>query len=252
MLKKSKQRHYLAKRDKQWQQELKAFGASHDEESIHRLRVAIKKMKAFARFSKACSGKNAVKDLNLLKKMFRQAGTIRDAGNHLHLLEHFHPAPEFYKQEQEQLQSAATETFIGHIRQYRKQGNKARRRLLADVHAIRLDCVRDWYAAQLIAISVLLTASGDRLHKARKQIKDLLYVMGLLPSRLVTELRLNRDYLDQLQEAIGQWHDAWIVVGAWAGKDLSGSQAMLKECREKEAAVRALAGEFYLRAHLDE
>jgi CHAD domain-containing protein len=252
MLKKSKQRHYLAKRDKQWQQELKAFGASRDEEAIHRLRVAIKKMKAFARFSKACSGKIAAGDVNLLKKMFRQAGAIRDAGNHLHLLEHFHPAPEFYLQEQEQLQSAATQAFIGRIRQYRKQGKKARRRLIADIHAIRLDCVRDWYAMQLIGISVLLTASGDQLHKARKQIKDLLYVLGLLPSRLVKELRLDEDYLDQLQEAIGSWHDAWIVAGAWVGRDLSGSQAILKECRDKEAAVRALAGEFYHRAHLDE
>jgi CHAD domain-containing protein len=252
MLKKSKQRHYLAKQDREWQQELSAFGASHDEDAIHRLRVTIKKMKAFARFSNACSGRDVIKDVNLLKKMYRQAGTIRDAGNHLQLLEKVHPAPEFYREEQEQLKSAAAETFIGHIRYYRKQGKKARRRLLADLHAIRLDCIRDWYATQLIGISVLLTASGDRLHKARKQIKDLLYVLHLLPSRLVKELRLNRDYLDQLQEAIGRWHDTWVVAGAWAGKDLSGSQAMIKECREKEAAVRALAGQFYHRAHLDE
>ncbi|HEX3933918.1 MAG TPA: CHAD domain-containing protein, partial [Puia sp.] len=116
MLKKSKQRHYLAKKDRQWQQELEAFGSSHAEEAIHRLRVTIKKMKAFARFSKACSGKNAVRDINPLKKMYRQAGAIRDAGNHLHLLEQVHPAPEFYRQEQEQLQTAAAESFIGHIR----------------------------------------------------------------------------------------------------------------------------------------
>ena len=252
MLKKSKQRHYLAKKDREWQQELDAFHASQDVESIHRLRVTIKKMKAFARFSKACSGRDTVGDIDLLKKMYRQAGVIRDAGNHLHLLEQVHPAPEFYRQEQEQLQSAATETFIGHIGQYRREGKKTHRRLVADIHAIRLDRIRDWYATQLIGISVLLTASGDSLHKARKQIKDLLYVLRLLPSRLVKELRLDEKYLDQLQEAIGQWHDAWIVVGAWAGKDLSGSQAMIKGCREKEAAVRVLAGEFFRRAHLDE
>jgi len=252
MLKKSKQRHYLAKKDREWQQELDAFHASQDEESIHRLRITIKKMKAFARFSKACSGKDTVGDIDLLKKMYRQAGVIRDAGNHLHLLEQVHPAPEFYRQEQQQLQSAATETFIGHIGQYRREGKKTHRRLVADIHTIRLDRIRDWYATELIGISVLLTASGDRLHKARKQIKDLLYVLRLLPSRLVKELRLDEKYLDQLQEAIGQWHDAWIVVGVWAGKDLSGSQAMIKECREKEAAVRVLAGEFFRRAHLDE
>jgi CHAD domain-containing protein len=174
MLKKSKQRHYLAKKDREWQRELDAFGALPNEESIHRLRVTIKKVKAFARFSKACSGKDTVGDINLLKKMYRQAGVIRDAGNHLHLLERFHAAPEFYRQEQEELQSAATETFIGHMGQYVSQGKKSHRRLLADIHGIRVDRIRDWYATQLIGISVLLTASGDRLHKARKQLKDLL------------------------------------------------------------------------------
>jgi len=83
MLKKSKQRQYLAKRDRQWQQELEAYADSRDPEAIHRLRVAVKKIKAFASFSKACSGKDTMKDVNLLKKMYRQAGVIRDAGNHL-------------------------------------------------------------------------------------------------------------------------------------------------------------------------
>ena len=250
MLTKRQQRKFLNKRKKQWQEQLTDFGSAQSSEALHQLRVTIKKIKAFARFSNATSGAKMVRDADLMKKMFRQAGIIRDAGNHLQLLEHFHPAPEEYKQEQQHIQSTAATTFLHHLKQYRREGRKAGRRLLTDIRKIPVQNIRDWYATQLIKISVLLTATGDQLHRARKLIKELLYVQSLLPQKITNELKLNKDYLDQLQDAIGQWHDAAIVADAWAGKDLGGSQAMIRECREKLAAVRSLAGEFYLRARL--
>ena len=251
MLKKNKQRRYLARKDKEWRQELEAYGDSRDPEAIHRLRVAVKKIKAFAEFSSACSGKDAMKDFNLLKKMYRQAGVIRDAGNHLHLLEQVHHAPEFLKQEQKQLQDEASSQFIASIDVYVKQGKKAARRMLTDVRAIRPGCIKDWYATELIKIAILLNASGDELHQARKEIKSLLYILSLLPSWLVNQLQMDRGYLQQLEAAIGEWHDAFIVTAAWTEKELTGAQAMVAECRAKESAVRALAGEFYHRVHAE-
>jgi CHAD domain-containing protein len=121
---------------------------------------------------------------------------------------------------------------------------------LNDLHSIHAGCIRNWYAQQLIRTGVLLTSSGDRLHKARRQIKELLYVHGLLPAGLARELDLDKEYLDRLQDAIGKWHDAAMVATSWAGKDLDGSQAMVRECREKEAAVRRMTEDFYLRTHL--
>lgn len=250
MLKKNRQQRYLAKKDKQWRRELKAFGETHDQEAIHRLRVNIKKIKAFARFSRDCSGRDTTKDLNLLNKMYRQAGIYRDAGNNLQFLQHVHPAPEFLKQEQEQLKQRASELLISKSKDYRKRGKKVTRRLLGHIRAIPVDRVKDWYGAELIKIGVLLNASGDELHQARKAIKSLLYVLDLLPSRIVKDLQLNRDYLDQLQESIGQWHDASIVTAVWNEKELVGAQALLNDCRDKELAVHTLAGDFYRRAHL--
>lgn len=252
MLKKSKQRRYLVKKDKQWQQELETFSDSRDPEAIHRLRVAVKKIKAVAYFSQACSGNNTKKDFRLLRKMYKQAGAIRDAGNHLELLERVHAAPEFFKQEQQELQAEAAQDFVNSIRTYRKKGKKAARRLLADIRSVRLDCIRDWYAAELIKVSILLNASGDDLHQARKELKTLLYVFKLLPSRIARALRLDGDYLDKLQNAIGDWHDAFVVAATLSGAALCGAQAMAVACREKETAVRMLAAEFYHRARLDD
>src|SRR5579872_4200632 len=236
MLKKRKQQQYFAKQKKQWQRELKTFGVSGDQESLHRLRVAVKKVRAFARLAAACGDKTLEKDSRRLRKMFRQAGVIRDAANHRQLLERFHPADPVYTEEQAQVETSTAETFKGRIGRYRKQGKKAARRLLTDVRTIRSSCVRDWYAVQLIETAMLLTASGDLLHMARKKIKDMLYVLKLLPQGLVREINLNTEYLGMLQKAIGEWHDAVIVVSGI--KDVPGKEAMIKECRDREAAVR--------------
>jgi CHAD domain-containing protein len=249
MLTKKSQKKYLSRKEKDWLVQLHVFGESGDPEALHQLRLDIKKVKAFVQMVKDCSGKRASKDVDLLKKMFRQAGKIRDANNHLQLLESFHSVAAEYKTEQAQLRTAAAAEFQQKAGEYRKKGKKAGRRLLADIHSIRTRCIKDWYAARLIRIGVLLTASGDQLHSARKRIKELLYVERLLPAALVKELRLNRDYLDKLQDAIGQWHDMAVIVGTYAGREGADSQAMVRECRKREDAVRGLAGDFYLRAH---
>ena len=249
MLSKKKQRKFLAKKNKEWLTYLQAYNDSRDPEALHQLRVALKKLKAVARFSNACCGGQVLKDFNGLKEMFKQAGIIRDAGNQLQLLEHFQITPQAYIHQQAQLQAIAIAEFTGQVKDYRRQGLRASERLLSHVRPISVDCIRDWYARQLISTGILLTASGDDLHEARKQIKDLLYILKLLPSEVVAQLRLDEDYLHQLQEAIGQWHDAVIIAAIWADKDLEGSQTMARVCREKEMAVQRLAENFYLRVH---
>jgi len=249
MLTKLRQRKFLGKKNLEWQQHLREFVDSRDPEALHQLRVTLKKVKALARFAKSCSGGDPLKDFNGLKKMFKQAGIIRDAGNHLQLLEQFHPAPQEYKAQQQQVQTTETEKFIRRAKKHRRKGKRAGRRLLAGLHSIPAACIHDWFAVQMVATGILLTASGDDLHKARKQIKDMLYIDKLLPAMVSETLCLDKEYLDKLQDAIGQWHDASIVVSSWAGKDLEASQAMLRDCREKEVTVRNLASEFYLRAH---
>lgn len=250
MLSKKRQKKYLSKKEKDWLIQLRAFGESSDPEALHRLRLDVKKVKAFVQMVKACSDKRVSKDFGLLKKMFRQAGKVREANNNLQLLEQFHSMPAAYKAEQGEIGASAAGEFKEHIGEYLKKGKKAGRRLLADVQAVRTSCIKDWYAGRLIRAGVLLTASGERLHEARKKIKELLYVLRLLPQSLVEELRLDKDYLNTLQELIGQWHDMAVIVSTYAGREGADSQAMVRECRDREAEVRELARDFYLRVHL--
>jgi CHAD domain-containing protein len=250
MLSKKRQKKYLTKKEKQWLLQLHVFGESGDPEAIHQLRLNVKKVKAFVQMMKACSDKRIVKDFGPLKKMFRQAGKIRDAGNSLKLLKQFQVSFAEYSGRQERLQKEAETVFNQRAEEYKRKGKKAGRRLQADLHSVRSSCIRDWYASRLIRISVLVTASGDLLHEARKRIKELLYVEKLLPRALAQEIGLDKDYLDKLQDVIGDWHDMAVIVATYAGREGADSQAMVDECRRREEKVRMLAGDFYLKAHL--
>ena len=253
MLSRKKQKKYLTKKERDLLEQLRAYGESGDADALHRLRLDVKKVKAFVQMVKACSDKKTsrvFKDFGLLKKMFRQAGKVRDASNTIQLLQQQHWVPAAFTVEQDVLRVSAAAEFRQRVGKYRKKGKKAGRRLLKDVNVIHTSCVRDWYAGRLIRIGVLLTASGDQLHEARKKIKELLYVERLLPAALVESLRLDKDYLDELQELIGQWHDMSVIVAAYAGREGVDSRAMVDECMKREGRVRELAGEFYLRAHV--
>lgn len=217
MLTKKTQWKYLDKRNGEWQENLRKFADSQDPEALHQLRVALKKIRALARFSKACAGKKMRRGFVGLRSMFKEAGIIRDAD----------------KTNQEELQTTATRHFVQHIKQYRRQGKRAGKRLLSGVRSVPTACIREWYAAQIVSTGILLTATGDELHRARKQMKEMLYMEKILPDPLRAELHLDTDYLDKLQDAIGEWHDA--VIATSDEQDL------------REAAVRDIAANFYLR-----
>jgi hypothetical protein len=56
--------------------------------------------------------------------------------------------------------------------------------------------------------------------------------------------------LDQLQEAIGQWHDATVAMAGWAMDDRTGELVMREECQDRERTARALADRYYVEVHL--
>ena len=78
----------------------------------------------------------------------------------------------------------------------------------------------------------------------------MLYVQKILPKAIAKRIRLNTDYLDGLQEAIGQWHDATVAIGDWAEDNPAGKRVVQQECLDKLQEVRTLAEGFYQKVHL--
>ena len=250
MLTKKRQRRFLAEKEQQLLQELVLFNESRDEKALHRLRLELKKIRALVELAKVRSGKRAAAHFAGLKKMFREAGVIRDAGSRVRFLEERQLLSEEHRNRQARSIRLAGDIFAAHIHQYQKKGKKASKRLKTRMHAIHAGGVLRWYAAEVIRTGLLLGGTGDELHEARKKIKTMLYVQKILPAEITKRIRLNTDYLDQLQEAIGQWHDAMMAMADWTEDNPGGKQAVHRECLDKEQVVRTLAVEFHLKVHL--
>jgi CHAD domain-containing protein len=249
MLTKKRQRQYLAEKEQRWLQELVVFDESRDEKALHRLRLEVKKIRALVELAKVRSGKRAAGHFSGLKQMFRKAGVIRDAGSQVRFLQDRHLLSEEYKDQQAKSIQVEGDSFAARIRQYRKKGKKASKRLKMEMHSVHAGQVLRWYAGEIIRTGVLLGGVGDELHQARKKIKTMLYVQKILPPEITERVRLNIDYLDQLQDAIGQWHDAVVAVSDWAADNPEGKRAVQRECLDKEQAVRELAGWFPRKVH---
>jgi CHAD domain-containing protein len=249
MLSRKRQRKFLSANEKEFLRQLKAYRISgNDEESLHRLRLSIKKIKALTVLSKACAIKAPLKDFRLLEDLFSLSGQIRDSNSSLLYWEKYRLITPEERHRQIAFMASPSDKLLAGKKAFLKKGNKAGRLLQQDVRAISNRGIRIWYAGQLIHIGVLLAASGDQLHQARKKIKSLLYVHKILPDRVIAALQLNPEYLDCLQDAIGQWHD---IVMAMSGRDNSNpsGQVMMQECRNKEAAVHDLANDYYRKVH---
>jgi CHAD domain-containing protein len=250
MLTKKRQRQFLTEKEQRWLQELIVFDESRDEKALHRLRLEIKKVRALVELVKVRSGKRAAVHFAGLKKMFREAGVIRDAGSQVRFLEERQLLSKEHRDRQTRTIQSAGDSFAAHIRQYRKKGKKASKQLKMDMHAIDAGLVQRWYAREIIRTGLLLSGSGDELHEARKKIKTMLYVQKILPEAITGRVRLNTDYLDRLQDLIGQWHDVVVAIADWGTDNAAGRQAVQQECLDKEQAVRTLAEGVHLKVHM--
>ena len=244
MLTKRKQRRFLAEKEQRWMHQLEAFGESHDDEALHRLRVEVKKIRALVKLISTDSGKRAAGHFRGLKQMFREAGVIRDAASQAQWLEQRHLMSPVEREQRAAFVRAAGDLFTSHLDRFRQNGQKASRRLRSDAHSIHAGRIRRWFAREILDAGILLSRQGPEIHDARKKIKTILYVHKLLPLAISQRIPLNTGYLDQLQEAIGQWHDAVLVRDQEAGEGRPLVQEIEQEVRNKERIVNELASEF--------
>lgn len=215
MLKKERQYKYFDKRWEALLAHLKAFSQNQDPEDIHDLRVEIKKIYALLTLAEKCStGIEFSGYLKPVKKIFKEAGNIRDAQIYLQLISSYGNTNEAYEKRQHELIKRREKRFCisinTHIRSTKKP-HTIIRKSLAD---IKNDCIQEFYKKQIKKIEQAVSdlANKKRLHKCRKRIKKMIYLRGMLDSALKKKLNLNFDYLGKLEEAISKWHDSVVTI----------------------------------------
>ncbi|MBC7777539.1 MAG: CHAD domain-containing protein [Phycisphaerae bacterium] len=213
MLKKKRQKKKFKTIGKSMVTHLSDFFGTKNAESLHHFRIQVKKIKALLFFLQ--DEKSKTEGLSSLRSIFKHAGQIRAAQINLGLLKAYHVNDVSYKVELEHIERDEIERFFAKRNAYTRIVKLAGKVLskkfqnVGDKHLVRL------YRKQLKKLSRFFNQPGEPIekwHETRKKIKNLLYLYRILPKSLVHKLHLNDAYLDQLQEAIGKWHDIVLIL----------------------------------------
>lgn len=178
---------------KKW---LGAYLKNEEQEDLHRFRVQVKKLQAFMiMHDRAGHHRELLRDFRPVKKLFKCAGELRSAYISGQLSQAAQPV------------GRSVQDFRSLAGKYWKKAKKARRTIRKKIRGIKNKSIESYYRRRLQQTGRVLAAqpSDDQLHDCRKMIKTLLYNEPLVHDLIA--VRLNTVYLDQLQEAIGDWHD---------------------------------------------
>lgn len=207
----SKLERYYTQREKNILQHLHKFETGISEEGLHHFRIELKKLRALLRFFQWVYGKRALKKARkTVDTVFREAGTLREQQLLVRWL-HKNRLTKLKK-------SYADEQFLPEISGALQKILKAIRKKLSAVLeqnrklvAATTQGITEEYAAKLkhrIEKRLSQKPAEAEWHGLRKLLKQWIYSVNWIEKQRSTSLSQRYRFSNQLQEAIGNWHDA--------------------------------------------
>lgn len=231
-----KKKEVISYFDQEWKhmkRSLNSYLKNKVQADLHQFRVQVKKLHALLVLSDYCRGHpKLVTHFKPVKKVFKCAGVLRNAYICQKLTLNPKPAEK------------AARSFRSHKAEYWKKIKKTYRRIITKIKRLRSTVVESFYEIQLRQIANALAAlpAVKQLHACRKRIKFLLYNDKLFHDQI--SIHLNVEYLDRLQETIGEWHDQLLTVATTNTNTLT-----IKKLNNQEArltvSIRQQAENFY-------
>lgn len=227
MISKKKQQDYLRKRWENILHHFEQFSKRTNSHCIHEIRVELKKLRALIFLQEQSGNKISSKEKTLLKKLFRQAGLIREVQVSSQLIRNTgRKSKEFLSQcrkevEQEskrfvkQMSSQTDDIAELNIELWKKLrtvSGKSSRNVLGELsNEIRKDLIPK--------------VKPKKLHETRKLVKRVVYIRSLLKNEEANKIVPATQELKSLEDLIGKWHDT--VLTKQLVKENSGSKAIL-------------------------
>jgi CHAD domain-containing protein len=252
-MKKSHEKRYVKKAWHKMTTHFKGFAKTCAQEDLHQFRVEIKKLRAFFTLFESCSGKqHVIKHFKPVKKIFKKAGEVRNNFINLRLANEYSLNDEHFTSEQQHEMAMKAAEMQQEGDKLIRRIKRTERRLIEDLKMIRNKVIVNFYKQTLYKISHQLSQHqfSEELHNCRKQIKYLLYNYHLLPKAVKKNVPLNTDYLDRLQNSIGNWHDHVLAVRLFTDYEVNTTninQRLSLENGQLEQNVLTLADQFWKR-----
>jgi CHAD domain-containing protein len=247
-MKKAEEIKYFDKEWKDMKASLESFLLEGIQENLHRFRVQVKKLTAFIILADSAEHfPKLAKHFKPARKVFKQAGEVRDIYMNLELAKKYNTGNDAFLIEQHQLLEKTTGEFIlngnKHLQKLKdtRKAFKGKIKPISDLH------IGLFYQTRLeqIAASLAKIKFDDRLHQCRKLIKVLIYNLKLV--RHLPDTGFNEDYLGQVQTAIGDWHDN-VLATALFSNDKETVSLLKKQNTRLKKYIKSLVEDFYNRA----
>jgi CHAD domain-containing protein len=233
---------------------LEDFLKGGDQEKLHKFRVQVKKLRALLTLiDVALSQKKLSKIFKPVRKIFKHGGLIREAYINIQLSSHYNLKNDEFIQDQVNEMENAAAGFRENGKKYLKVIKTIHGELEGALEAIADEQVNEFYKDQLEQIAATLGSNefSDALHDCRKRIKTLIYNRKVAGKALEGNLDLNNDYLDKLQDQIGNWHDTILAMQLFSSPHLDAKPVITRIKRQHtrlQKSISKLSSDFWKRA----
>lgn len=192
-------------------QNLSVYTKDKKPESLHQLRLDIKKVKAIFSFAECVF--NEKYDLKAIKQLFLKAGKLREMHINIQLLISMPNPPQGLIAQLKKKEKILIQQFIK-----RGSGNIMLLRGFKDTVCLpetqlRKKAVVEYFKKEENEASKILRKK-DRgsMHRYRKKIKKVYFIFKALPKRMQKNIELNEEEINYQQKKLGDWHDTYSAI----------------------------------------
>lgn len=202
---------------------------SFDPEDIHKMRVALKKIRAIFYFEQFYLPQLSEEEMKKSKKIFSAAGKIRELQLLQDTIKNFNNGDEPMKKKMLSVirreEKKAKQKFHAHFRDSGKIAlDELRKTTTREAKKLTGADLKLHFQSMLEAIRIQIeTAQEEKdYHQVRKQLKELKYNLSFAgkESKRLVKAVFPEKKLSQLEEDLGNWHDQVMII-SWLKKLLS-------------------------------
>ncbi|MEO8151010.1 MAG: CHAD domain-containing protein [Bacteroidia bacterium] len=218
----------------------KRADADNLEETLHKLRVDIKKIHFLLLFIGYFNHRKNIHDLYLpYRKIFKSIGVIRELQLKQKLLIEYDPGKETIKEQNKLLkkEKKLAKNFLSHIHEYLKLIDATNKIALTIFEKFPVFNEMEFlHSLSLLTKRQFSKINVEHLHESRKTLKTIIYSKQLFPHAAVFRKILNVKVADDLQDLIGAWHDK-TVLADWMNQNSKSSEYATIKVSIKNAAA---------------
>ena len=229
------------------------FVKDQNPEDLHRMRVEVKKANSLLKLQVFAKPKSKVIHFfRPIRKIFKQAGLIREAKLNLENLESIQVQDEKIKQLLQTEVDKETKKYLFKARKFGNQLEKSGAITLKKMKTVPDKKVQAFcrFHLQVVSKNFKRKLYVNYLHESRKSLKLLIHIHEIMPDTSFEALQINWSYFDQLQEKIGIWHD-FHRTAYWMKKNKANKislKTIHSRLQEQLAEIKELKKDFEIKA----